>query len=203
MKTEDESVAIIDGLTAETALTSDDIYKVQRAARWKKSSSWLSTPLTGNTLACAAVIFSWCTHMLGKFFNAATKEGSLWDSSVMPFLVAATNPIVSTMQKMVDMLEDQDSPEWAPLIAMAGGFTPQMYSWVCDSMISAMGNFCLRLRDPFEDFPWVIGRLVHPNVSEEDLVLRRVSEWLVRDSRLSIPQAISFQSQHDSSHMIS
>lgn len=145
-------------------------------ARWKKCAAWLADPLTGNRLAVACCLAEPALRVLGSFFSRARLGTELAKSSVMAFSSPQSSPATEAINVLFGLLRDPGNFRWLAVLGTRGDWTPEYAHDVATLSLTLAGNIHMRCSTPYEGFPWVLCRAVHP-ATPADEVESIVTAW--------------------------
>ena len=137
----------------------------KRLSRLAKLRTWLDAPLTQPRTILAVLVIRSALAMMMTFFGTARMGRR---SNLLAFCWSTTSPAVLTIDGIVDKhLSDPESATWKPFLGHDGAWRPEALHSASLSLLRFIGNLYLRLVEPFEEWPYALGRLLHPDVPEE------------------------------------
>ncbi len=160
---EANSLSLVDLIGPE----SDDTYRVVNNARWRKVAKWLKEPDTVQHLLIMASICTLSRPFLKRTFSDAAQVNH---ASIVQYVLASTNPaleLVSALGK--SMTSDA-------ITLLDTGFVAGWLARSCDTarhktataVYTFMGGLMLRCVFQWEEWPYPLGKLVHPGASDEE-----------------------------------
>lgn len=153
---------------------------VVRPPRWKKCAKWMADPRTAYKLSIGCVLAEPGLHMLGTFFARSRLGTEIGRSSMTSFASPTTSPAEATMKELIGLLEDPGSPRWLPVIG-SEGWTQEHIHNILMLTLTFMGSIFLRCCLPFEQWPWILCKLIHADTGQgtKDEILQ--AWWSVSD----------------------
>ena len=86
-------------------------------------------------------------------------------SGILAFCWHTTSPATATIQAVRAYMQNEAHGVWQPL-AGVGGWAPPLLHATCLTMLQLAGHIFMWLVEPFQAWPYAMGRLVHASVPE-------------------------------------
>lgn len=178
-----EKTEQLETAAAGTSPTSEADERRQRAARYKKLETFLTTPSTTVFLACQAIVCKPALELMGHFFTSIANG----ENTITPFLHPSTSPAWAAIRRLVGLLGSGDD-HWAPVRGSA--WTSETLGLAATLCFSMIGNLFMRCVVPFMEWPWLCGHLLSPAVTDEDKAT--LQDWMWGLSSCCVSQTDGF-----------
>ena len=159
---------------------------MKTAIRFKQAQSWLKDNVCNKGLFCSVLLYQATLSTIGRLFHDASIAV---DANVVPWCLDATNPAALTINKIAGLLTNQDDDFWVP-IYVSVGWVPEMIRMMAIGMYNLLGGLAIRCVWIFNEWPWPLGKINHPEVSPDEAA--RVAQGLRRVNRCCVPGSDGF-----------
>lgn len=158
--------------------------------RWRKASSFLMSATANQSLGLGAIMLKFVGPFLGYLF--ASSRLATDETHVLPFMSRTTCPATKSIANILGhaaQVLDPDCRVWAPLHAGIG-VGHDLIQQIANAAWVLVGGIFIRCVMTWDEWPWPLGKLVHPDV--DDGVRQDVIQQLMRTRPCCIPRTDGF-----------
>ena len=135
-------------------------FKLQMVSRFRKTSRWVSSPVTKDKTMCCTLTMQPTLKLMGDFFISARSNGDTKNQSIVTLVDTLGSPVASVIKSLFDALQDDSHPSWQPLIGGGRTWDAHLYHMAAVPMLIEVGSIIKRFVLSTQRWPWRLAWLV-------------------------------------------
>jgi hypothetical protein len=156
---DDDDILVADASDSE-------IWRRRENARLKKSAAWLSCSVTPQKLLVVSIPMQFAVHVLGAFFEGASRYTPSPHRSILP-LLRSSSPAQVAVGNILELLGDPDAPAWRPLVLRCEDWDSRLQLMASVPCWTLAGQLYKRFIWALRQWPWRLAQLVTGDLSME------------------------------------